>query len=128
VSYLKEANALADAARNPLHVVCANGRLYIEKPEDRDDDLEEIVVRVFTNLFDANRYREAVIEYQMVGESVVRISTYGNLTDLFESLAVFDDASRKAFGYPLRIELCEMPERSHPITLSVLFAPYETRH
>lgn len=128
MSQKAEAEALARVGNTPLHVVYANRRLYIEQPEDREDDNREVVVRVFLDLPDAVRYKEAVIEYQMVGENVVSINSYGSLRDLFESLAVFDQASLKLFGLPLRIELCTMPEDSHPIAVSVLFAPYETRH
>ena len=105
-------------------------RLYVELNQDRavQYEPEEVLVRVFYNLFDAERYRETVESYQLLPVGATKVVAFPGLKEVFEELSELDEKARVVFGAPIRIDLCEMPYGEHPKTIETLFSAFAERH
>jgi hypothetical protein len=119
-----EIEAMRDFDRLPAHIVLVAGKPHVETPEGHPYGL----VRVFTSLSDAARYKAWVADSLMVFPNGVSVATFGDAKDLFLRLGETDEGSRKLFGLPLRLDLCKMDEEEFPKSLSVLFCPFSWRH
>ncbi len=93
---------------------------YVESPEEQgkaEGEPLETLLRVFKNLDEAARYRAEVESYEGTSFEVIAVK----LSDL-------STIRCDKFAYPLRIEMCAMPEDEYPQEILCIYSKYEQKN
>lgn len=108
------------SSKNLYMAVRSQTSVHFETPIDQglpDDAPQFSLVRVFTDYEDAERYCKTLEAYFDVEYTPMRCS----LDEIFSVAVRFDN-------YPVRFELCEMPEDEHPRNLMTIHSNDEVVH
>lgn len=123
--YTQQTAAWNELDITSLFVVSSNVGLRAEAPFEQvgriGEDPKEVMIRVFINKDEAERYRDTLAVYdQYSGYKVEKV----NLDALFQGV----ENMQTHYTLPIRIDLCSMPHEEHPRSVMCIRTTRETLH